>query len=75
MVEAIYVLDETGQVTFVNPAAESLLGLSSHDIVGKRIEHFVEFQQFMNGQLLFVSSTASEAIERGARFHERRALE
>jgi PAS domain S-box-containing protein len=67
MAEAIYVLDRTGQVTFVNPAAESLLGLSSNDIVGKRIEQFVEFQQYINGEQLFVLSAALEAIERGVK--------
>ena len=41
--------------------------MSSHDIVGKRIEQFVEFQQYINGEPLFVLSSASEAIERGVK--------
>lgn len=43
MGEGIYALDECGHVTFINPAAESALGWSQAELMGKPIHAAVHF--------------------------------
>ena len=39
--EGLYTLDALGRVTYVNPAAETLLGWSAEDLLGKRMHEII----------------------------------
>lgn len=45
MVEGLYVLDEDGRLTYMNAAAESLLGWTEAELRGKRMHDVVHFQR------------------------------
>lgn len=44
----VYVLDQQGIVTFMNPEAEKLLGFKEHELVGKYMHDFVHYKK-VNG--------------------------
>jgi PAS domain S-box-containing protein len=41
MAEGLYTLDSSGSVTYVNPAAESMCGWTSAELLGKPIHHLI----------------------------------
>ena len=67
--EGVYVLNSQGNVTFMNPEAEKLLGWSEAELLGKNV-HDVAHHQRADGTLLaFADCNMRKVIETGNRFH------
>ena len=43
--DVIYSIDEDGNITYINPAIESVLGLPPEEVVGKPFSHFVHAEE------------------------------
>ena len=65
MGEALYVVDRTGVITFVNPAAENLIANPASRILGQRLDTFVQMEHDQDGSLTSTPDTALEAMEKG----------
>lgn len=70
MAEALYVVDRTGIVTFLNPAAENLISIPASEILGRKLDTFVQYRQDKDGLLLSVQDTALKAIESATKVSE-----
>lgn len=57
--EGVYALDRAGALTFMNPAAEKILGWTEEELIGKAVQEFIRFQR-TNGA--FVSMTEGEPL-------------
>lgn len=68
MGEGLYVVDRSGMITYVNPAAEHLIGSSTSAMLGKMIDSFVEFQLGKNGETAVSPDPALKAMESGHKF-------
>ena len=47
--EALFLMDEHGRVSFMNPAAERIFGFSSEEMVGRVLRHLI-YRQHPNGR-------------------------
>ncbi|MCX5872779.1 MAG: response regulator [Deltaproteobacteria bacterium] len=70
MGEGLYVVDRSGVITFVNPAAEHLIGSFTPEMLGKKIDHFVEFELIKNDETVVILDPALKAMEDGHRFSD-----
>jgi PAS domain S-box-containing protein len=43
--EGVYALDKKGQVTFMNPAAEKILGWTQEELLGQKMHDIIHFQR------------------------------
>lgn len=49
--EGVYAIDSAGCVTFLNPAAEQMLGFSKAELLGKNMHETIHFQRADNSQI------------------------
>ena len=70
MAEALYVVDRSGAITFVNPAAKNLFANSGGEILGKKIETFIQGQRDQDGASIISPDTSSEAMQKGVKVSE-----
>ena len=63
MGEALYVIDRSGLIMFVNPAAETLLGSSARELLGQRADLFFQFESNVNSEAVVVPDPSLRAIE------------
>ena len=77
--EGVYALDRAGRLTFLNPAAERLLGWSEHDLRQRLVHdvvhpHLPRVPDGAPGRLLLEAPAGAcpllDAIRRGAIFHQ-----
>ncbi|MBI5846724.1 MAG: PAS domain S-box protein [Nitrospirae bacterium] len=67
--EGVYVLDPRGNVTFMNPEAEALLGWSEKELIHKNIHDVIHNRRADGTTLLFDDCEMRKVIETGNRFH------
>jgi PAS domain S-box-containing protein len=67
--EGVYVLNARGEVTFMNPEAESLFGWSEKELIHKNIHDIVHNRTPNGTPLLFNDCEMRKVIENGNRFH------
>lgn len=70
MAEALYVVDRSGVITFLNPAAESLMANTAAQILGKKLDAFVQIQHDQDGSSVIEQDTALAAMEKGIKVSE-----
>lgn len=67
--EGVYVLNARGEITFMNPEAEALLGWSERDLINKNIHDVVHYRRADGTPLLFEDCEMRKVIVSGRRFH------
>lgn len=67
--EGVYVLNVRGEVTFMNPEAEALLGWSERELIHKNLHDLVHNRTSDGTPLLFKDCEMRKVIETGGRFH------
>jgi PAS domain S-box-containing protein len=70
MAEALYVVDRSGVITFLNPAAENLMASPASQMLGQKLDTFVQIQHDQDGSLVIEQDTALEAMEKGIKVSE-----
>ncbi|MGO8879254.1 MAG: response regulator [Desulfomonilaceae bacterium] len=70
MAEALYVVDRAGVITFLNPAAENLMTSPASQMLGQKLDTFVQIQHDQDGSLVIEQDTALEAMEKGIKVSE-----
>ncbi len=70
MAEALYVVDRAGVITFLNPAAENLMASPASQMLGQKLDIFVQIQHDQDGSLVIDQDTALEAMEKGIKVSE-----
>jgi PAS domain S-box-containing protein len=67
--EGVYVLNEIGETTFMNPEAEALLGWSEKELIRKNIHDVVHNRKADGAALLFEDCEMRRIIETGNRYY------
>lgn len=67
--EGVYVLNARGEVTFMNPEAEALLGWSERELIHKNIHDVAHNRRADGTPLLFEDCEMRKVLETGSRFH------
>jgi PAS domain S-box-containing protein len=70
MGDALYVIDRSGLITFVNPAAETLLGSSAIVLLGQPAESFFRFELNLDAGPEIVQDPPLRAIKTGEKVSE-----
>lgn len=65
MEEGLYTTNARGYVTYVNPAAERLLGWSSHDLLGRRMHDVIHYKYPDGTPFPFEQSPACQVARTG----------
>lgn len=63
--EGVYVLDQNGLVTFVNPEAERLLGWSAEELIGRNGHDLFHYQRPDGTHLAYADCPVHQAIRTG----------
>ena len=64
MAEALYVVDRSGVIIFVNPAAKNLFAITGGEILGKKIDTFIQVRETQDGSSIISPDTSSEAMKK-----------
>lgn len=67
--EGVYVLDALGNLTFMNPAAENLLGWTEPELLHKNIHNIIHNRRADGSTLLFADCEMRRVIEKGNSFY------
>lgn len=65
----IYVVDDQGRMTYMNPAAEQMFGWSEADLLGKSIHDIIHFKQADGTRLKAEDCRLLEVIRTGQTYH------
>lgn len=72
--EGVYVLNENGETTFMNPEAEALLGWTEKELIHKNIHDIVHNRKVDGTPLLFEDCDMRNVIQTGNKFHSTEEL-
>lgn len=67
--EGVYVLDENGCITFMNPEAELLLGWTEEELMNKKVHDIIHYQKPDGSPLPFEDCPVYKSIKTGKRFY------
>ena len=69
LAEGIYVLNEKGQITFMNPEAERLLGWTVKELANKNAHDIIHCHKLNGARLSFEQCPMRNVIETGKRYY------
>jgi PAS domain S-box-containing protein len=67
--EGVYALDRHGRLTFMNPAAQAMLGWTEEDLLGKSMHDAIHFQRRDGTAVPASECRLVEVLRTGERFH------